>query len=327
MAPEIFSGNSYSFSADYFSAGAVLYELMMLSPVETKAVLSKTVSINPSLGYSQWLVDLVFKLLSVDPAQRPTPQAVLSNPALPMALLQGSIAELSTTVSQQNVRVANLEKTVAQQKEHIAVLESTVARQQERITALETTPVAQPLLPITAGSAAQALDSLQVEVEGVLRSFVRRIPHLKSANDQGYTVTCSSQYEDTYHACYLPFSGRSERWATMQDDVCNSWIEIALPKSERFNVLVLRSRWDNCLEQSPTVFGVCGLRATTWCDLGVPFVVKWEALNEEKHLYFANNDAFDKYRIKFQRNQQGTDVERTSGYIAVSLIDFGLVTE
>ncbi|KAH0789488.1 Rab family GTPase [Histomonas meleagridis] len=87
MSPEIVSKGSYSFKTDIWSLGCILYEMCTLQsvfPSESPRIFDrinegKYVPIPPD-RYSPEIYDLVKKMLSVDPTQRPTIYDILSKP-------------------------------------------------------------------------------------------------------------------------------------------------------------------------------------------------------------------------------------------------------
>lgn len=145
VPPEIFLNKGYSFSADVYSVGAVLYELITLTPafpgMDIPAILANRYApLDPALGYSAPLLQLVARLLSLDPSSRPSPEDALADDALADVHTQGlaeeqqsqsrAIAALQAQVDAQQGTIAALQSTAAQQAAAIASLQKTVGEQQ-----------------------------------------------------------------------------------------------------------------------------------------------------------------------------------------------------
>lgn len=87
-SPEIVNSEQYNCSVDIFSFGCVLYQMMVgKTPfVNDRGVVMKNLmvgkydAINPLLGYSKPLVDLVHACLSVDPSHRPSAAEIVTMP-------------------------------------------------------------------------------------------------------------------------------------------------------------------------------------------------------------------------------------------------------
>mmetsp|Transcript_14076 Transcript_14076/g.30512 ORF Transcript_14076/g.30512 Transcript_14076/m.30512 type:complete len:392 (+) Transcript_14076:244-1419(+) len=86
MAPEVWSGKPYSYSSDLWSVGCVLYEMLTFkTPMDGRSMQELKVRICsgrftpvPSGRYSADLINLCHRLLTLDPARRPTASEILS---------------------------------------------------------------------------------------------------------------------------------------------------------------------------------------------------------------------------------------------------------
>lgn len=133
-APEVLDNQSYSFSVDIYSIGAVIYELMTLTNAFTsisRVLANQYVPVNPELGYSEELVSFIRTLMSKNPSSRPTAAVALQQPLLAYAVIRcGMEAALEKQRDESVEREVEILKAVAEQKATIALLE-------ERIRALE----------------------------------------------------------------------------------------------------------------------------------------------------------------------------------------------
>lgn len=152
IAPEIFQNKEYSFSADAYSFGAVLYELLALTPAfvatDIPSILAnKYAPLDPALGYSTGLVQLVTGLLSLEPSQRPTATDVLANPLLERARMYGLEAKQAAqdvSVAALQATLIRLEATVAECMNGIANLTEALNAERRKTQALEATALAPP---------------------------------------------------------------------------------------------------------------------------------------------------------------------------------------
>jgi len=88
LAPEIINKQNYSFKADIWSLGVTFFQLMYLTyPFEGKTdeemqkniVAGKRKEISNSYSYDSKLVELINKMLSIRPEERPSAEEILDN--------------------------------------------------------------------------------------------------------------------------------------------------------------------------------------------------------------------------------------------------------
>lgn len=131
-APEIFLNKEYSFLSDVYSVGAVLYEILALTPpflgTDIPRILeNKYTPLDPALGYSTGLVQLVTQLLSLEPSRRPSVSEVLALPLLSRVRVQGLEGKQYTqgaSIVALQATVEALQATVAECVGKIRVLEA-----------------------------------------------------------------------------------------------------------------------------------------------------------------------------------------------------------
>ncbi|KPI89440.1 putative protein kinase [Leptomonas seymouri] len=89
LAPELWQRQSYSYKADIWSLGVIIYELLALRKPFQATNLSELMEMVtrqdsfealPADRYSSELIQLVYQMLSVDPNKRPSVSNILSSP-------------------------------------------------------------------------------------------------------------------------------------------------------------------------------------------------------------------------------------------------------
>lgn len=134
-------------------------------------------------------------------------------------------------------------------------------------------------------------------------NFIRGVPKLSSANQDGYEVSASSAC-DAGHARYFAFDDSTEtRWASVANE-SNSWLQIKLPMAAAFNAVKIAPRGDNYLDQAPKNFQIqASNNAENWDVLDSETDVSWTTLGEFKLFTFENETAYLYYRLYITANQ------------------------
>lgn len=158
-APEVHEDDdNVSYPADVYSIGAILYEVMALTPAFSKPrdiKSNKYIPLNENLGYARGLIVLVTLLLSLDPSKRPSIQDVLGNPLLERGRIQGMEIDIHTHKEQITFleeKVAALQKSLAQcvgkvdelVESKTKALESKAKAMEDRLAAMEKIYVKMP---------------------------------------------------------------------------------------------------------------------------------------------------------------------------------------
>eukprot|EP00002_Diphylleia_rotans_P017546 TRINITY_DN3405_c0_g3_i2.p1 TRINITY_DN3405_c0_g3~~TRINITY_DN3405_c0_g3_i2.p1 ORF type:complete len:808 (-),score=152.58 TRINITY_DN3405_c0_g3_i2:286-2709(-) len=114
MAPELGTGKPYDYKTDVWALGCVLYELTCLHPpfqAENLYLLSKSIRKGeykpiPS-SYSPELADLIGRMMSVDPSQRPTLREILN-----MNYVNKTLADVYTSLLIQTQKLLGVQESV-----------------------------------------------------------------------------------------------------------------------------------------------------------------------------------------------------------------------
>ena len=147
-------------------------------------------------------------------------------------------------------------------------------------------------------------------------NFYPGIPRLQSNGQDGYEVSASSN-NDGDEGVMKAFDGDSgTRWTTTGGGAIDSWVQVKLPAAAAFNAVLLTSRGEGWVRQSPKDFKIQGSNdGEIWDDLSTQTGVTWDE-KERKKFTFQNETAYLYYRIFIQSVQ-------SDGYAALSEIDFG----
>lgn len=115
LAPELWRRQSYSYKADIWSLGVILYELLTLrkpfpatdlNELMTRVLRERSFEPLPEQQYSAELIQLIYNMLSVDPAKRPSIREILATP-----LMQKGLHLLKVNVK----RLKNIDPQVQEQ--------------------------------------------------------------------------------------------------------------------------------------------------------------------------------------------------------------------
>ncbi len=87
-------------------------------------------------------------------------------------------------------------------------------------------------------------------------NFYSIIPSLSSANQDGYEVSASSQYNNSHAPVYVFDENLDTKWASSGGG--EQWIQIKLPTATACSVFKVSSRTDGYLNQTPTKFELQG---------------------------------------------------------------------
>jgi hypothetical protein len=147
-------------------------------------------------------------------------------------------------------------------------------------------------------------------------NFYPGIPRLQSNGQDGYEVLASSN-NDGGEGVLKAFDGDSgTRWTTASGGAIDSWVHVKLPVAAAFNAVLLTSRGEGWVRQSPKDFKIQGSNdAEIWDDLMTQTNISWNE-KEQKKFTFQNETAYLYYRIFIESVQ-------SDGYAALSEIDFG----
>lgn len=134
-------------------------------------------------------------------------------------------------------------------------------------------------------------------------NFYRGVPKLSSANQDGYEITASSQYDNS-HAGYLALDDNTQtRWASVENEG-NSWLQVKLPTAMAFNAVKIAPRGDYYLDQAPSAFQIQGSNdAENWDVLDSETNVSWTTLGELRLFQFENETEYLYYRLYITANQ------------------------
>ncbi|MBQ3564902.1 MAG: discoidin domain-containing protein, partial [Alphaproteobacteria bacterium] len=127
--------------------------------------------------------------------------------------------------------------------------------------------------------------------------FYRGVPKLISANQDGYEITASSQYDNNYVGYFAFDDDAGTNWVTAENPG-DAWLQIKLPTATAFEAVQIASREDKNLDQSPTAFQIQGSNdGENWDTLDSESDISWAALGELKLFEFANETAYLYYRL------------------------------
>ncbi len=108
MAPELFGQSPYSYPADIWAAGCVLYQLMTHKyPFQARSREELMIRVlngnNPAIPrrFSKELTDLFLQMLSRDPLERPTAADILNRP-----IIRNALSEFQNQIQLQNVPIS-----------------------------------------------------------------------------------------------------------------------------------------------------------------------------------------------------------------------------
>lgn len=348
-APEILQGKGYSFLTDVYAVGAILYELLALTPAFTgndvTAILANRYApLSPALGYSAGLCSLAVRMLSADPSQRPAAADVLADPALADARMQG--------VEAMAERVAPLQRIVEEQQGVIAQLREENTRLKTEVDALKR--------EFTGGKVNTSAVSEQELKTDILLSLVvprpitalgyrmeKFIPTGKEWKKQGADATAwaleldNYTYEiranSVYAGCsgfgpdffgpHVLFNGKPETaqygiWHTSRGGP----VELVLhtKRAELFNCLYMQARnavgSTELCTQAPSDFDVLGSsdgRAETYVMLALFRDMVWSA-NEERVFSMCNMKPYSFYKIVISKSAYGS-------YVSLAQLNFGVL--
>jgi hypothetical protein len=134
--------------------------------------------------------------------------------------------------------------------------------------------------------------------------FANALPPLIAANQDGYEVSASSEY-DSGHAAVNAFDGDADtKWATANDAQNNAWLKIKLPEATAFSAAFLQARVDQYYGQAPSAFKIQGSNDDEdWTDL-TDEGASWTQ-GEEKIFYWVNETSYLYYRLLVESVQSG----------------------
>jgi hypothetical protein len=122
------------------------------------------------------------------------------------------------------------------------------------------------------------------------------VPAMTTDAQFGFTVSSSSQ-ADANHCTVLAFDGRGERrWATKNNAVRNSWIQVQCPQPVVCNLLYIRARNDQWFPQAPTKFHVCGSQDGTCWTVLATVMAEWTQ-GQVRVIPFQNTVPYLYYRL------------------------------
>lgn len=132
IAPEVFDKKEYTFVSDVYSVGAVLYELFALAPAFSgmdmpSIIANKYNPIDQSLGYSEAIVNLVYKLLSLNPTKRPLVPSVLANETLVLGAIRAEQRRQTQLIAQLQRHNADVEHALLETRQQLAEQGETMA--------------------------------------------------------------------------------------------------------------------------------------------------------------------------------------------------------
>lgn len=132
--------------------------------------------------------------------------------------------------------------------------------------------------------------------------FYRGVPTLSFANQDGYEISASSEYNSS-QAGYFAFDNLGTHWTTTANSG-DAWLKIKLPIAAAFNAVKIAPREDNYLDQAPSAFQIQASNDDeNWDVLDSENDVSWTTLGELRLFKFENETAYLYYRLYITANQ------------------------
>jgi hypothetical protein len=159
------------------------------------------------------------------------------------------------------------------------------------------------------GNAGLARFSLGIRAKSYRRYLNRYdylVPILTSNNDSGYTVTCSSYFNDT-HLPYKVFNrqtGVGDKWLTVDGGAVGAWLKIELPTAAAANSFSVASPNEGYTGRMPSSLKIQGSNDnSSWTDLVVASSLSWSG-NERKFWDIENETAYKFYKLLVVANSE-----------------------
>lgn len=137
-------------------------------------------------------------------------------------------------------------------------------------------------------------------------NFYRGVPKLSSANQDGYEVTGSSQWDSGSAPYYAFDDDKATRWVASSTGT--QWLQVKLPTATVCNVARITSRPESGdVNQAPTSFEIQGSNdGETWDTLTSQSGVTWTSAGETQSFSFSDNEtAYLYYRLYITANGGG----------------------
>jgi hypothetical protein len=132
------------------------------------------------------------------------------------------------------------------------------------------------------------------------------VPVLTSDNDNGYVVTASSYYNDTYRP-YKAFNrqtGVDSKWITANGGAAGAWLKIELQAAVVADSFSVASPNEGYLGRMPSSFKIQGSNNDdSWVDLLSVASISWSS-NERKFWDVENETAYKFYKLLFVANSE-----------------------
>lgn len=134
-----------------------------------------------------------------------------------------------------------------------------------------------------------------------LKRYDYLVPILNSASQDGFVVTCSSQYNTTSEAAYRLFDRSENQWTTKEWNPSNQWVRIELPIPAICSHFSLKS--SDATSRIPKNFAIQGSNdGDTWIDIIYKENFSWNSYTTKT---FENPDktiAYKYYRLYVYAN-------------------------
>lgn len=137
-------------------------------------------------------------------------------------------------------------------------------------------------------------------------NFYRGVPKLSSANQDGYEVTGSSQWDSGSAPYYAFDDDKATRWVASSTGT--QWLQVKLPTATVCNVARITNRPESGdVNQAPTSFEIQGSNdGETWDTLTSQSGVTWTSAGETQSFSFSDNEtAYLYYRLYITANGGG----------------------
>ena len=129
------------------------------------------------------------------------------------------------------------------------------------------------------------------------------VPQLFSANQDGYTVTASSQYDNNHTAWHAFDRNSTTLWAA--NGSFPAWLRIELPNATAIDSMKITVRNDDTLNEGPSNFSIQGSNdGVDWDTLAAYNAITW-IKGESKVFNFDNNTPYVTYRLYITASNSG----------------------
>lgn len=145
------------------------------------------------------------------------------------------------------------------------------------------------------------IGSLKKEFKRLLNKYDYLVPILNSANENGFIVTCSSQYNTTSEAAYRLFDRSENQWTTKERNPSNQWVKIELPTPAICTHFSLKS--SDASSRIPKNFAIQGSHdGSTWIDIIHKENFSWGRLATQMFENPEQTTAYKHYRLYVYAN-------------------------